>query len=214
MLPLVLGRVSELVLIGAHCDDIVIGAAGLVATIIAGRPEVRIRALVMTGAESEREHEERAALGALASGAALEVRVLGLPDGHLPEHWAEVKLALGDLAASGPADLVLAPHRHDAHQDHRLLGELTPTAFRDRLILGYEILKWESDLPSTTIYQPLAPEQASAKVELVERFYRSQAGHDWFDREAFLGLMRVRGAQAQARYAEAFVAEKLTLAPG
>jgi hypothetical protein len=32
-------------------------------------------------------------------------------------------------------------------------------------------------------------------------------GRDWFVDEAFLGLMRVRGIQSRARYAEAFVAE-------
>lgn len=38
-------------------------------------------------------------------------------------------------------DLVLVPSREDAHQDHRLLGELAPTVLRDHLVLEYEIPK-------------------------------------------------------------------------
>ena len=105
--------------------------------------------------------------------------------------------------------LVFGPQRGDSHQDHRLLAELMPTEFRDHLILGYEILKWESDLPNPTVYQPIRRETALQKAALLRECYRSQIGRDWFDYEAFLGLMRVRGVQCHSHYAEAFVAEKI-----
>ena len=41
---------------------------------------------------------------------------------------------------------MLAPGIDDAHQDHRLLGELVSTVWRDVLILRYEIPKWDGDL--------------------------------------------------------------------
>ena len=56
----------------------------------------------------------------------------------------------------GEPDLILAPHAHDAHQDHRGLAKLVPTVFRDHLTLGYEIVKWDGDLAAPTVYQPLA----------------------------------------------------------
>jgi hypothetical protein len=43
---------------------------------------------------------------------------------------------------------------------------------------------------------------------------RDVAGRGWFDDEAFLGLMRVRGVQCRARYAEAFTVEKSVLDSG
>ena len=167
----------------------------------------------MTGAASERDTEEPAALGALAAGAALEMRVLGLPDGYLPEHWAEVKLALGDLAASGSSRSRCSPRIDTTRtRDHRLLGELTPTAFRDRLILGYEILKWESDLPSTTIYQPLPRSRRPPRSNWSRCSNPSQAGHDWFDREAFSRIDARSRSAGPGALRGGIVAEKLTLA--
>jgi hypothetical protein len=103
---------------------------------------------------------------------------------------------------------VIGPQRGDSHQDHRLLAELIPTEFRDHLILGYEILKWETDLPTPTVYMPVQRATAVLKSTLIQQCYQSQIGRHWFDKEAFLGLMRLRGVQCQQRYAEAFVAEK------
>ena len=76
---------------------------------------------------------------------------------------------------------------------------------------GYEILKWESDLPTPNVYQPVSPDLAERKQRLLHQSYPSQSGKFWFDTEAFLGLMRIRGVQCRARYAEAFVSDKLTV---
>ncbi len=211
MLDLSLGPVSEVVLLGAHCDDIAIGVGGTLLRLAELNPGLRVRALVLTGGGGVREGEERAALPALAPGAAIDQQILGFPDGRLPQHWGEVKVALQDLARTSAPDLVIAPHRGDAHQDHRLIAELAPTAFRDCLIMGYEILKWEGDLGSPPLLHALPTATAERKVEVIEQSYPSQTGHGWFDREAFLALMRIRGAQCSRRYAEAFVVDKLTL---
>ena len=91
------------------------------------------------------------------------------------------------------------------------MAELVTTEFRDQLILGYEILKWESDLPNQTVYQQIPDATARRKAVLLAECYPSQVDHDWFDEDSFLGLMRVRGAQCRSRYAEAFGCEKATL---
>jgi hypothetical protein len=92
-----------------------------------------------------------------------------------------------------------------------LVAELIPTEFRDHLVLGYEILKWESDLLNPTLYLPISDETARQKPTLLAECYPSQSGRDCFDDEVFLGLMRVRGVQCRARYAEAFTVEKAIL---
>lgn len=210
MIAASLAAVRRVVLVGAHCDDVAIGAGATVLALARAVPDLEVRALVLTGGGTVRETEERAALDRLVPQGLAGVEVLDLPDGRLPDHRARVKDAL-QAAAAGGADLVLAPQRDDAHQDHRLLGELVPTAFRDALHLGYEILKWESDLPRTAVYLPADDDVARDKVRVITECYPSQAGHDWFDDEAFLGLMRVRGAQCHRRYAEAFCVDKLVL---
>ncbi|HEX3788710.1 MAG TPA: PIG-L family deacetylase [Pseudonocardiaceae bacterium] len=211
MLGLAAPKVDRVVVVGAHCDDIAIGAGGTLLGLCAARSRLRVDALVLTGGGTAREAEEQAALAAFTPGAKLEVTVLDLPDGHLPAHWDRAKAAVEDLRKRTEPDLVLAPHAADAHQDHRTLAQLMPTAFRDHLVLGYEILKWDGDLGQPSTFQPLAEDVAERKVELLFEHYPSQHGRDWFDWDTFLGLARVRGVQCHTRYAEAFHTAKLVL---
>lgn len=207
-MSLELSGLRHVVVAGAHCDDIAIGCGATLLAIREAFPQVTVSAFVLTGAGTPREAEERAALEAFCPG--VSVTIEDLPDARTPAHWSAAKQTLGMFARSLPAaaDLVIGPHPTDAHQDHRLLAELLVTEFRTQPIWGYEILKYESDLPHVTTYIPVSDAQARAKSALLHQHYPSQAGHAWFDEEAFLGLMRVRGAQCNARYAEGFVVAK------
>ncbi|RJO73510.1 PIG-L family deacetylase [Nocardia panacis] len=211
MIRLATGPVAEVALIGAHCDDIAIGMGATLLTLARRQPRLRVRALVLCGAGTERENEEWAALEAFCPGAHLELTVLDLPDGRTPAQWDRVKRALNTFRRQTNPDLVYAPQPRDAHQDHRLLAELTPTEFRDHLILGYEILKWETDTPTPTLYQPITEEVAEEKARLLLKHYPSQVDRDWFDAQTFLGLTRVRGVQCRAPHAEAFVVAKVSV---
>ncbi|WP_407784043.1 PIG-L deacetylase family protein [Actinophytocola sp.] len=205
------GPVGSVVVLGAHCDDIAIGAGGTLLALCQANPGVRVDALVLSGGGTDREGEERAALRAFCPGADLDVTVHKLPDGRLPAHWDEAKNALEELRGRTSPDVLLAPRTDDAHQDHRGLAQLVPTAFRDHLVLGYEIVKWDGDLGRPNAYQPLSAELAEKKVSLLQQHYASQRHRPWYDREAFLGLARIRGIECQERYAEAFFVTKLTL---
>ncbi|WP_435873616.1 PIG-L deacetylase family protein [Nocardia salmonicida] len=198
----------RIAVLGAHCDDIAIGMGATLLALTGADPEVDVRALVLSGGGTAREDEERAALTAFCSGTEPQLHVLDVPDGRAPAHWDRVKDALADFRRGGEPEVVFAPHRGDAHQDHRLLAELVPTEFRDHLTLGYEILKWETDTPTPTLYHPLSHELAQQKSRLLHAHYPSQTGRDWFDEQAFLGLARMRGVQCHAPYAEAFVLDK------
>ncbi|MGW7518678.1 PIG-L deacetylase family protein [Streptomyces sp. NPDC054796] len=211
MIPLGSARLDRVAAMGAHCDDIAIGAGGTLLAMCLARPGIRVDALVLSGGGGEREQEERAALAAFCPGADLRLTVLKLPDGRMPAHWEEAKAAVEELRERTEPDLVLAPRTDDAHQDHRGLARLVPTAFRDHLVLGYEIVKWDGDLGRMAAYQPLSPEVAEQKVRLLQEHYPSQRHRPWYDREAFLGLARIRGIECHARYAEAFAVTKLTL---
>jgi LmbE family N-acetylglucosaminyl deacetylase len=211
VLSLLPERIDRILLLGAHCDDIAIGAGGSLIELCRAHPGVAVSALVLTGGGSLREEEERAALAAFCPGAQLEVAVLDLPDGRVPTRWERAKLAIEELRTLGEPDVIFAPSPHDAHQDHRTLAKLVPTVFRDHLTLGYEILKWESDLAQPTVYLPLAEPVLREKVAKLHEHYGSQRDRSWFDAETFSGLARIRGVQCHARYAEAFHASKLVL---
>ena len=211
MLSLLPERLDRILLLGAHCDDIAIGAGGSLLELCRAHPGVVVSALVLTGGGSLREEEERAALTAFCPGAKLEVTVLDLPDGRVPVRWERAKLALEEMRTHGEPDLIFGPSPHDAHQDHRTLAKLVPTAFRDHLTLGYEILKWDGDLTQPGAYLPLAEPVLREKIAKLHEHYGSQRDRSWFDAETFAGLARIRGVQCHARYAEAFHVGKLVL---
>jgi LmbE family N-acetylglucosaminyl deacetylase len=197
----------EFLCLGAHPDDIEIGCGGALLQ-LADRDGTTVRGAVLTGDE-KRVAEASAALDAFVPGARLQS--FGLPDGRLPAHWGQVKEALEQVAATCQPHVILAPRADDAHQDHRLVGSLVKSVWRDALVLHYEIPKWDGDTGAPTHFIPLTEDQARLKVKLLNTHYPSQSGHDWWDDDLFLGLMRVRGMEARAPYAEGFFATKALL---
>ena len=204
------GRPLSVLALGAHPDDIEIAAGGTLLSLAERHPGLHVRYVLMTGTQ-ERQLEARAAARAFTPGAELEVEVHDLPDGRLPAVWGQVKEIMAVLARSVRPDVILAPSPGDAHQDHRTVGELVPTAFRDQLYLGYEVPKWDGDLARPNTYFPLTDEIARRKVELLDKSYPSQHGRDWWNEETFLALARLRGMECRARYAEAFTCAKMVI---
>jgi LmbE family N-acetylglucosaminyl deacetylase len=211
MLPLHLNRLSgplSLLLIGAHPDDIEIGAGGTLLTLAEAGPILKAHYLVLTGT-ADRKLEARQAARAFLPGVDLSVDLHDLPDGHVPSAWSQVKDILDATAESFQPDVIIAPSRLDAHQDHRTIGEIVPRVFRDALYLAYEIPKWDGDMPRPSVYFPLSMERTYRKVELLNKCFPSQQYRDWWDDEVFLGLARLRGMECKATYAEAFTCTKM-----
>lgn len=209
------GKPSPVVVaLGAHCDDIEIGAGGLLLSLARTFPGLTVLVTVLSST-SDRAAESRAALPDFLPGAEVDIEIHNLPDGRLPAHWDAVKSVLTERRADAVdrrgADLVLAPSPYDAHQDHRTVAEIVPTVFRHQLVLSYEILKWDGDVGRPNIYQPLDEKTVRRKVELLGKHYVSQRSKTWYDEEAFLALMRLRGVECNARYAEAFTCSKAVL---
>ena len=209
-LGLTMPVVESVVAIGAHPDDIEIGAGGLLLTLAAANPGLRVHYVLLTGS-ADRQEEARAAAKVFLPGAEVTFALHELPDGRLPAHWGQTKDHLHDAAATLDPALVICPAGHDAHQDHRLVAELVPTVFRDTQALQYEIPKWDGDLGRPNLYLPLSDAVAHRKVELLRTWYPSQRHHDWWDDEVFLGLARLRGMECRARYAEGFFSAKAVL---
>ena len=211
MIPLHLDLRAEAPLsvlaLGAHPDDVEIAAGGTLLSLAERYSGMRVRYVLLTGTP-ERAEEARAAARAFTPGADLEVELHDLPDGRLPAVYGQVKEILEGVAASFRPDVILAPSPGDAHQDHRTVAGLVPTAFRDQLTLAYEIPKWDGDMARPNAYFPLTDDIARLKVELLRKCYPSQQGRDWWDEETFLGLARLRGMECRARYAEAFTCTK------
>jgi LmbE family N-acetylglucosaminyl deacetylase len=205
-------RPMSVLAVGAHPDDIEIGAGGTLLRLAQCQPSLRLRYVVLTGTV-ERHLEARHAARAFLPRADLTIELHDLPEGRFPAAWGDVKDVLEGIARTFSPDLILGPSRDDAHQDHRTIAEILPTVFRDGLSLGYEIPKWDGDLSRPSTYVPLPADTACRKVELLHKCFPSQQGRDWWDDEVFLGLARLRGMECRARYAEGFSCTKSVIVP-
>jgi LmbE family N-acetylglucosaminyl deacetylase len=214
MHPLGLGlsHGAHLLAVAAHPDDLEIGCGGLLLRLARECPDLTVDVVIATG-NRVRQAEAVRATELFLPGCKVTTTFGNLPDGRLPGNWSRAKELLETVAASAAApDVVLAPRATDAHQDHRAIAELVPTVWRDHLVLGYEIPKWDGDLDRPWLYAPLTSAQLREKVARLHEAYPSQAGRDWFDPEVFKGLARLRGMECRSRYAEAFTVSKAVLA--
>jgi len=193
--------------IGAHPDDVEIGCGGTLMRLAERPGRTTATVVVLTGSE-ERIVEAAAAAEMFLPGCTVSLRFGRLPDGRLPAHWGDVKALLEAVASEDEFDIVLVPSITDAHQDHRLIAELAPTVWRDHLILGYELPKWDGDFGRPSVYVPLPEDVVHEKVRRLQKAFPSQVGRDWWDDETFLGLARLRGMECRSRYAEAFTLRK------
>src|SRR4029434_7652282 len=101
------------------------------------------------------------------------------PDGFMPFVGAEVKAVFEELKQVVSPDVIFTHNRKDAHQDHRLIAELTWNTFRDHWILEYEIPKYDGDLGQPSVFVPLPTEIYQQKVDHIVRYYRSQRKKKW-----------------------------------
>jgi LmbE family N-acetylglucosaminyl deacetylase len=216
MMPLKLGaagvRVSVLCL-GAHSDDIEIGAGGTLLSLIAEGAELDVTWCVMSGSEARKTEAEGAAHDFLAGAHSQRVELMSFRDGSFPAQYIEIKAWFEALKGRVTPDLILTHRREDRHQDHREICQHTWSTFRNHTILEYEIPKWDGDIGQPNTYVPLRAEVLNRKVELLMKHFSTQRSKAWFDDEVFRGLARLRGMECVApeRYAEAFVARKIAL---
>ena len=214
MLPFALPGAPDLrrvLVFGSHADDIEIGCGATLLALTRARPDLEVTWVVL-GASGIRGEEARASAALFLAGAAsAEVVVCAFRDGFLPYAGGEVKDLFESLKARLDPDLILTHGRHDLHQDHRLVCELTWNTWRNHLILEYEIPKYDGDLGSPNLFVPIPRELAHEKVKLLLEAFASQRPKHWFDEDLFLGLMRIRGMEAASPsgYAEGFTCRKL-----
>jgi LmbE family N-acetylglucosaminyl deacetylase len=205
-------RVSVLCL-GAHSDDIEIGAGGTLLQWIAQGMELDVSWCVL-GAVGEREHEACASASDFLQGAAkANVELQQFRNSFFPEQSMQIKEWFDGLKLRVRPDVILTHRRQDSHQDHREIARHTWATFRNHLILEYEIPKWDGDMGQPNVYIPLPSGILHRKVELLMRHFVSQRSRQWYDEETFRGLARLRGVECCApdRYAEAFFGSKVLL---
>ena len=209
------GNILSILCLGAHSDDIEIGAGGTLLNWISAGVELRATWCVASAIGSRRDEAEGSAHAFLEGARSANIVFGEFQDGYFPYAGGGLKDWVEGLKTQVSPDVVFTHRRDDAHQDHRELCKLTWNSFRDSVILEYEIPKWDGDLGRPNLYVPITAAVLERKLELLETHFQTQRSKDWFDAETFRGLARLRGMECRAseRYAEGFIARKISIAP-
>ncbi len=206
-------RVTRVLAVGAHADDIEIGCGGTLLSLVRANPDVEVDWVVLSAEGARIDEAYAGAAHVLGSDDRSRIRVEQFPQRYFPWAGADLKAYFDELSRHTAPDLVLCPRLEDAHQDHRVVAELVWQTFRQQLVLEYEIVKYEGDLGQPNGYVELSREIVDDKIRLLHDVFVSQRGRYWFDDETFRGLLRVRGIESRATsgYAEAFHVRKMRL---
>ncbi len=206
-------NLKRILCLGAHADDIEIGAGGTLLRLLSENPGVHVEWVVFS-ASPERAREARVSAELfLREAGSSRVSLQNFRDSYFPYEGAAIKAFFESIRAEATPDLIFTHRGDDAHQDHRLLSELTWCAFRNHLIWEYEIPKYEGDLGKPNIFVPLPPEITARKLNYLLEAFTSQHSKPWFTRDTFSAILRLRGVECHAadRHAEAFHCRKAVI---
>jgi LmbE family N-acetylglucosaminyl deacetylase len=203
----------KILCLGAHSDDIEIGAGGAILTLLRRRPDCHVHWVVFSANECRAREARASAKAFLAQAGQSQVTIHAFRDAFFPEQFGVLKQAFEALRLEFDPDLIFSHYGKDAHQDHRVISELTGNTFRDHLILQYEVIKYDPDLGNPNVFVTLDPEVVEQKTSYLMTHFESQRGRRWFTTATFEAMMRVRGihAGAPSGYAEGFYGAKLCL---
>jgi len=206
-------RALRVLCLGSHSDDIEIGCGGTILRLLNEYPGCVFHWVVFSAIGVRKDEAQCAAESFVGSKRLERIVLKEFRDGFMPFAGSEVKDVFEDLKRTVAPDLIFTHRRNDAHQDHRLISELTWNTFRDHFILEYEVPKYDGDLGQPTVFVPLEADIYQKKVRNLMDAFQSQRSKRWFEESTFLSLMRLRGMECNAPtgYAEAFYCHKLVL---
>jgi LmbE family N-acetylglucosaminyl deacetylase len=199
--------------LGAHADDIEIGCGGTLLKLIEHNPNVLVHWIVFSATPPRAREARRSAGIFLKRAGDKNIVIKTFRDSYFPFLGPPIKKFVQQLGRDVAPDLVFTHHRRDLHQDHRLIAELTWNAFRNHLILEYEIPKYDGDMGAPNAYVHLDKDIAERKIRHICDSFKTQKTKQWFGADTFLALLRLRGLESNSpsKYAEAFYCPKMLL---
>jgi len=192
--------------VGAHPDDIELGAGGTIARHVEEGDIVQFIILTYGEQSARKEIRKREALESAKTLNVPSVNFAGIPDTMVTE-GIETILKIERLVKSFQPDRVYTHGTKDTHQDHRNTALATFSATR----AVPEVFSFESPdtFPSfNPQYYVRITDTLSRKIKALQKFH-SQRNKKYLEAEAIKGLAQFRGYQVgryhlKVEYAEAF----------
>jgi len=195
-------------ILAPHCDDGEMGCGGTIQVLLEKNHDVHYIAFSKPETERGTKIERETSAATKILGIPPEnVRILDYPRRHMPTARQAILDQLIQIKIEEKPDVIFVPSRLDTHQDHTTICQESIRAFRNKTILGYEE-PWNNPTFPTQYFVPLTKQQVKTKLKALQ-CYKSQMHRPTFNLKVVESIMRVRGAQIEQPYAEAFEAIKI-----
>ncbi len=202
----------KILCLGAHSDDIEIGCGGTLLRLLSEYNNIEVHWVVF-GSSGIRNTEAVESANKFLGNSKKNIIVKNFKDGFFPYLGEEIKTFFETLKQDIHPDIIFTHYRHDLHQDHRVISELTGNTFRNHLTLEYEIMKYDGDIGNPNFFVQLNDAICQKKITHILESFKSQSNHHWFSKDAFFALLRLRGIECNAaeNYAEGFYCRKIVI---
>jgi LmbE family N-acetylglucosaminyl deacetylase len=189
--------------LGAHPDDIEIGAGALIAN-IAQTTELRCVTLS--------DNQKNPALSQLIDEHYRSMAVLGVPDTSIvlgtfetrrfPYYRQEILEYMVDLNHTFRPDIVFVHTKADIHQDHATITEEALRAFRGKTVLGFDVIRSSYGFFPNFLCEVTEIDVEKKIAALAE--YKTYESKYYFDENVTRATLVRNGAIAERPYAEGF----------
>jgi len=199
--------------LGAHSDDIEIGCGGTILRLLEENEKVEVKWIVFSADGHRAEEARESAKLFLGNAKNKDVVVKQFKESYFPYIGSEIKDYFEKIKGEFIPEIIFTHYRHDLHQDHRLISELTWNTFRSHFILEYEIFKYDGDFGVPNFFIHLDEDQCRKKIDCIMESFKTQNNRDWFTPDAFFSILRIRGVESKApeKYAEGFYCRKVII---
>ncbi|MCG6190234.1 PIG-L deacetylase family protein [Maribellus maritimus] len=195
--------------LGAHCDDIEIGAGCSLLKIFRDYKIENVNWVVFTSNEIRKKEATNSANQFLKHISEKKISIESYRDGFLPFYAAEIKEYFERLRKEINPDIIFTHYRNDRHQDHRLISDLTWNTWRNNMVLEYEIPKYDGDVGNPNFFVEVDKDLLDKRNGILMKSFVSQHSKHWFNEDVFSALPRLRGMESATQFAEAFYARKI-----
>jgi LmbE family N-acetylglucosaminyl deacetylase len=196
--------------VGAHPDDIELGAGGTLAKALANG--IECHSAVFSdfknlsakgqGVTNSQVGEESIAAQLQLGMKRKDIYFYSFPVRNFEDSRQDILQVLIDNFQGNQYTHIFIPNTLDIHQDHKVVATEAIRAFKFSSLFGYE-LPWNNVHSNINFYNILEQSQVNLKVNSLKLFI-SQKNRFYFAEDKIMTIMKFRGLQIGAEAAEAF----------
>jgi len=194
---------KKVLFIGAHPDDIELGAGALIHHIL---PQCEVTCITLS--DNQKNPQLQNVLGEHYK----SMEVLGVPrenvivedftTRYMPEHRQEILEYLLKLRKELKPDIIFTHSEQDIHQDHNAITREALRAYRGITVLGFDVVRSSHGF-FPNFFVEVHEEDVNKKIEALAQ-YKTYQDKYYFGAELLRATMVRHGALAEKPFAEGF----------